>query len=196
MYRLIKRILDFFTSFVLLSFLFLPMLIIAVIIYIDSGSPIFFKSKRIGKNGNIIEIYKFRSMNNETPNDVATQDLDSSKYITNFGKFIRRYSLDELPQLINVLKGELSLIGPRPSGIYEKELINLRKQYGILEIKPGISGLAQVNGRDMTALNLEKKVEYDKKYIDNFGIKQDVSIFFKTIFVIIFGSGYKEGKND
>lgn len=196
MYKIVKRILDILASLILLSLLFIPMIIISLIILIDSGTPIFFIPKRIGLNGKVIKILKFRSMVKNAPRDVAPKDLDSGKYITNFGKFIRRFSIDELPQLLNVIKGDLSLIGPRPSGLSEKELISLRKKTGVLKLKPGISGLAQVNGRDITALDINRKVEYDKKYLENFGIRQDINIFFKTIGVVLFGSGYKEGKDD
>lgn len=191
-YNLLKRLFDLVFSTILLI-LFIPLFIlVGLIILVETGSPIVYTAKRVGKNEKKFELYKFRSLRQDAPTNISSDEIDRTKYVTKFGKIIRRTSIDELPQLINVIKGDMSLIGPRPCFDTEIDLINLRKKSNIFSVKPGISGLAQVEGRDLTAEIILEKVKKDKKYIDNYGLKQDIKIFFKTIYVVLTGKGYKE----
>ena len=191
-YTLLKRLFDLVFSTILLILLFPLFILVGLIILIETGSPVVYTAKRVGKNEKEFELYKFRSLRQDAPTNISSNKIDRSKYVTKFGKIIRRTSIDELPQLINVIKGDMSLIGPRPCFKAEKELMNLRKNFDIFIIKPGISGLAQIYGRDETAKNLKEKVLKDKEYIDNYSFRQDFKIFFVTIFIIITGKGYKE----
>ena len=146
MYIKVKRILDVLISLVLLFILIIPFIIIAIIIKLESKGPVFFKQERIGKNKIKFHIYKFRTMKQDTPKDVPTHLFNNSElYITKFGKLLRKSSIDELPQLINVLKGEMSLIGPRPALWNQDDLISEREKHNINSVLPGITGLAQVN---------------------------------------------------
>ena len=150
----------------LLLIIFSPILILtALFIYFEDGSPIFFKQQRVGLNKKLFWIYKFRSMKNDTPN-VSKQSLqDPSSYFLKCGLFIREFSIDELPNLINILKGEMNFIGPRPALYNEFEFIEMREQAGVNLLRPGLTGWAQVNGRDY--LTNEIKCRYDKEYLDN-----------------------------
>ena len=160
------------------------MIIISIIIFLDDGFPIFFTQKRSGINNSFFLIYKFRTMLRNTP-DIPTNSLVSSKslYIRS-GQFLRKYSLDEIPQLINVLKGEINFIGPRPALHNQDDLIKLRKNLGINNIKPGITGYSQINGRDN--LSIEKKVELDNYYYKNRSFKLNLKIILKTLFQVFF----------
>lgn len=171
MYKYVKRVLDFIISLVLFVILLIPMFIISIlIIIIDKQNPIFIQ-KRTGKNGNIFNLYKFRTM----------KIINSKNDYTKLGKVLRRLSLDELPQVLNIIKGDMSFVGPRPwiPGYYENMNIKQRRR---VEVLPGLTGLAQVNGRNGISVN--KKIDYDLEYIDNFSFKQDIYIVFKTICVI------------
>ena len=169
------------------------LLIIGIIVWIDTkGFPIF-RQRRIGKNNKEFLILKFRSMNKKTPSDVPTHLLENpDQYITKFGKFIRRSSLDELPQLFNILIGQMSFIGPRPVVWAEKDVINARSEHNIQIIKPGLSGWAQINGRDRVTLN--ERIELDEYYLKHFNIWLDMKIFFKTIKRAITQKDVVEGK--
>lgn len=191
-YNVIKRFFDISFSAFLLLILFPILIFVSIIIKVESKGPIIYKAKRVGKNEKEFLLFKFRSLKSNAPNNLSSKDIDRSLYITKIGKIIRRTSIDELPQLLNVLKGEMSLIGPRPCFSTEKKLIDLRRKHNVFSIKPGLSGLAQINGRDETAEIVEKKVLNDKEYIKNFSFTQDIKIFFSTIFIIITGKGYKE----
>ena len=150
----------------LLLIIFSPILILtALFIYFEDGSPIFFKQQRVGLNKKLFWIYKFRSMKNDTPNVSKQTLLDPSSYYLKCGSFIRDFSIDELPNLINILNGEMNFIGPRPALYNEFEFIEMREQAGINSLKPGLTGWAQVNGRDY--LINESKCRYDKEYLDN-----------------------------
>lgn len=196
MYRkFFKRLFDFIFSFCCLIVLALPMLIIAIAVRCDSKGPAFFKTERVGVNGKPFKFYKFRSMRTDAPKDCAPMLLDSDAYITKLGSFLRKSSLDELPQLICILKGDMSLIGPRPSGFSEKELNELRRERGVDKLKPGLTGWAQVNGRDVTAANIEKKVSYDEEYAEKISFAFDVKIFFLTIKKVFVRDGIVEGKD-
>lgn len=192
---LFKRLFDIIFSSVAIVILAIPMLIIAVWIKLDSPSePILFKQTRIGKNDVPFTILKFRSMNKNAPHQMATENFENpEQYITSVGRVLRKTSLDELPQLFNVLKGDMSVIGPRPLIPKEKNVLAIRDEYGASRILPGITGLAQVHGRD--EVTDENKASYDGKYALNISLFLDISIFFKTIFDVIHRRGIHEGKN-
>lgn len=193
-----KRGIDVAVSTVAVVILGIPMIIIAICVkHDDPQSKIWFRQQRVGKNNMPFTIYKFRSMTADAPHQMATEEFDNSqKYITTVGKVLRKSSLDELPQIFNVLKGEMSLIGPRPLIPKEKEVLELRDKLGATTVLPGITGLAQVHGRD--ELDDEKKAEYDSKYAHQLSLKLDSWIFFKTILDVVQSKGIhdgNEGKN-
>lgn len=190
--KFFKRFFDVITSCVALIILFLPFLIISIIIKIDSTGPIFFRQVRIGKNGIKFKIYKFRSMFQGAPHNMATSELDNANsQITCVGKFIRKTSIDELPQFINVLKGDMSIIGPRPVIPTELELIEMRKKNGANGVLPGLTGLAQVHGRD--ELSNFNKANYDGLYATTLCFNNDLKICLRTIWYVILHVGIKEG---
>lgn len=182
-YNFIKRAIDITCSLIGII-VFLPIFIItAVLIRIESRGNVIFKQLRIGKNSKPFYIYKFRSMRIDTPN-MATNDMKNPEmYITKIGKIIRKTSIDELPQLINILKGDMSIVGPRPVIEKEVDLINLRKKHKVDTVLPGITGWAQINGRDN--LGIEEKVTYDKEYLDRRSIKFDLYIMVMTVFKVL-----------
>jgi len=156
------------------------MLIVAIIIKLDSKGPVLFKQDRIGKNKKIFKVYKFRTMRVDTPNNVPTHMLDNPDfYITKIGKFLRKTSLDELPQLLNILKGNMAFVGPRPALYNQDDLVALRDKYHANDIKPGLTGLAQVKGRD--ELPIKIKAQYDGEYIKKLSIWFDIKICFMTL---------------
>lgn len=161
----------------------LPLLvIIAVLIIIEDGLPVFFKQKRVGVDYTFFTIIKFRTMRKNTPN-VATHLLrDPSKYILRVGKFLRKSSLDEIPNLFNIIKGDMVFVGPRPALYNQTDLMDLRVKYGIERLKPGITGWAQINGRD--EISIEEKVKLEKYYYENKSFRFDMLIIFKTIFSV------------
>ncbi len=187
-----KKIFDVFSA-IILTILLLPIfLLIAVIIKSTSRGPMLFKQKRIGKNCKEFYIYKFRTMYIDTPNDVPTHLLqDPTRFITPIGKFLRKSSLDELPQLFNILKGEMSFVGPRPALYNQYDLIELRESFGVNAITPGITGWAQANGRD--ELEIPEKVMYDKYYTEHMSIIFDIIIIFKTLNNVFHRKGIVEG---
>ena len=172
--------------------LLLPVFILTgIIIAIDAGNPVIYKQYRVGKDNKLFYIYKFRTMKNNT-RLAATKDLtEADSVITKSGRILRKTSLDELPQLFNVLKGDMSFVGPRPLIPEEKEIRQLRKEYGIYSVRPGITGWAQVNGRDM--LSDEEKALFDKEYIDKQSIAFDIKIMFKTVMVVLKRENIAEG---
>lgn len=172
-----------------------PMLIIAIVIKIDSPKEqILFRQKRVGKNNHEFTIYKFRSMRQDAPHEMATKNFENPEaYITPVGKFLRKASLDELPQLFNVFKGEMSIVGPRPLIPNERKVLELRDKYGANKILPGITGLAQVHGRD--EITDENKAAYDGKYALSMSMLLDITILFKTVFDVMQSRGIHEGKN-
>ncbi len=182
-YNFIKRIIDIFCSLIGLILLSPVFIITAILIRIESKGDVIFKQLRVGKNGKTFYIYKFRSMKIDTPT-MATNDMKNPEmYITKVGKFIRKTSIDELPQLINILMGDMSIVGPRPVIDKETDLINLRKQNKIDVILPGITGWAQINGRDN--LGNEEKVKYDKEYLEKRSIKFDLYIMCMTVLKVL-----------
>lgn len=173
-----KRLFDIFSSSFAII-LFSPILIlVSVAIKLESKGPIIFKQDRPGINNKLFKIYKFRSMKVDTPN-VATDLLDPADFITKLGKIIRKTSLDELPQLFNILKGDMTVVGPRPALYNQYELIEKRTKVNVHKIKPGLTGLAQVMGRDDNSD--DQKVQYDKYYLENQSFKLDMYIIYKTI---------------
>ena len=186
-----KRLFDFTVSLVLIIMLVPIFLIISIIIAIDAGNPVIYKQYRVGKDNRLFYIYKFRTMKNNT-RLAATKDLtEADSVITKSGRFLRKTSLDEMPQLFNVLKGDMSFVGPRPLIPEEKEIRILRKEYGIYSVRPGITGWAQVNGRDM--LSDEEKALFDKEYIDKQSIAFDIKILIKTVMVVLKRENIAEG---
>jgi O-antigen biosynthesis protein WbqP len=184
---LFKRFTDFIVSlFILLAF-FPLLLLIAVFICIDSPGPAIYRQRRVGRQGNFFQIYKFRTMHMGTP-DLPTSEMQLHPTpVTKFGMFLRKTSLDELPQLLNIIKGEMSLVGPRPALYNQKELTAERLQVGVLEFPPGITGWAQVNGRD--ELSDSVKVELDKWYVEHWHYLLDWQIIFATFKAVFTGRG-------
>jgi len=188
-----KRLLDILISLILFI-IFLPIfLIIAICIKADSEGPVFFKQMRIGKNNNLFKLYKFRTMNVGTPN-VATDKLQNAKsYVTVVGKVLRKTSLDELPQLINILKGDMTFIGPRPALYNQYNLKELRTMVGVHILLPGITGWAQINGRDHN--DDVKKTDLDKYYLENQSFMLDIRILIMTLFKVLRAEAVVEGAN-
>ncbi len=188
----IKRLFDIVISIIGIIVLALPILIIVVMIKVDSPGPIFFKQKRIGINKKYFYIYKFRTMRIDTPKDIPTHLMkDPEKYITKIGSFLRKTSLDELPQIYNILTGDMSVIGPRPALWNQDDLVRERDKYGANDIKPGLTGWAQINGRD--ELPIAEKAGLDGEYVKNMSFLFDCKCFFKTIFSILRSDGVVEG---
>jgi O-antigen biosynthesis protein WbqP len=178
-----EKFLSIFILIIILPFV----LIIVLIIFFEDGFPIFFTQKRVGINYSFFNIYKFRSMKKNTPN-VATHLLTNpDQYLLKIGKFIRRTSLDELPNLINIIKGEMVFVGPRPALYNQDDLMALRVATGVDKLKPGITGLAQINGRD--DISIEKKVELEQKYLHTRSTLLDIEIIIKTFTNVLFSKG-------
>ena len=196
-YRAIKAGIDFIVALVALIVLSPLFLIVAIAIKVDSKGPVFFTQKRIGKDGKMFTCIKFRSMSVEARHDVAGYEYEEMKaYITKTGAFIRRFSIDELPQLLNMLTFKMSLIGYRPSQDNETELNTARESYDLYQTRPGITGWAQVNGRDILAANPKKKAEYDAYYLEHFSLWLDIKIFFITIVKVFKSDDIAEGVID
>ena len=185
----VKHALDFFAAltFVLL---FWPLIAaVALIVRATSSGPAFFKQRRVGANKKEFTIYKFRTMRTGTP-DVATHLFSGAgDYVTKVGKVLRKSSLDEIPQVFNILKGEMSFIGPRPALHNQHDLTGMREAAGVHRVRPGITGWAQVNGRDELAL--EQKVQFDKYYVDNWSFLLDIKIIIKTVKNVFTAKGVK-----
>lgn len=173
-----------------LLLLFLPLfLIVALFIFFEDGFPVFFKQKRVGKDYSFFQIYKFRSMKKNTPN-VATHLLDNpSQYVLKIGGIIRKLSLDELPNLINVINGDMVFVGPRPALYNQDDLMALRVKAGVHKLKPGITGWAQINGRDEIAI--EEKVKLEKEYLDRKSFWFDLKIGLLTFAKVLKTDGVK-----
>lgn len=182
-YLIFKRTFDYFGALFLLILSSPIMIIISVIIKFSSKGPVLFKQERIGKDGENFIIYKFRTMVVGCPNIPTDEMKNADKYRTKIGEVIRKLSLDELPQLFNILKGEMSFIGPRPMIKEHDYLIKERKQRGIDKLYPGISGLAQINGRD--GITDKDKLKFDEKYLEDFGIKMDIKVLIQTILKVL-----------
>ena len=191
-YQAFKRFLDFVLS--LLAFCVLSPLLAAVslAVKLDSKGPVVFRQKRIGKDKTHFEMLKFRTMRTDTPKDMPTHLLKNpDAFITKVGSFLRKTSLDELPQLWNILKGDMSFVGPRPLISSEIRAHRMRLEYGVYRFRPGLTGLAQIKGRD--SISLMKKMKYDKLYCDNWSIKMDIAILLQSVGVCIRQEGFHEG---
>ncbi|GMG65987.1 sugar transferase [Tetragenococcus halophilus] len=190
--KYIKRGLGFLLSLLGVIILSPILLVICLAIKIDSKGPIIFKQKRVGKNKKYFNIYKFRTMKSETPKEMPTHLLNNpDAFITKVGKFLRKTSLDELPQLFNILKGDMAVIGPRPALWNQYDLIAERDKYGVNEAQPGLTGLAQISGRD--ELEIPVKAQIDGKYTDNISFMMDLRCFVGTILSIVKSDGVVEG---
>lgn len=193
--RYIKRTSDIILSFVGLVFLSPLFLIIAILIKLDSRGPVLFKQKRIGINKTYFNIYKFRTMHEKTPKDAPTHLLENpDRYITRVGKFLRKSSLDELPQIANILIGQMSIIGPRPALWNQEDLIAERDKYGANDIRPGLTGWAQINGRD--ELPIEVKAKLDGEYVQRISFAFDLKCFLGTIKTAISQEGFIDGARE
>ena len=189
-YRFLKRVIDIICSILGIIVLSPVLIIVSILIKLESNGPIIFKQLRAGKDSKPFYIYKFRSMKVNTPN-IATNDFsNASDYITKTGRFIRKTSLDEIPQLFNILKGDMSIVGPRPVILEEVELIELRQMYNVDKILPGITGWAQINGRDN--IGNEEKVKYDYEYLTKKSIIMDLYIIVMTALKVLKRSDIKE----
>lgn len=198
----IKRFIDIVLSGIAIVLLAIPMLIVAIAIKIDDPGPVLFKQRRVGKkkNGQItyFMIWKFRSMKMSTPHDVPTHLLENPEhYITRVGKFIRKTSIDELPQIYQVFTSKLSVVGPRPALWSQDDLVAEREKYGANDVKPGITGWAQINGRD--ELEIPVKAKFDGEYTDALnagkfkGFAMDLKCFFGTVVSVLKSDGVVEG---
>ena len=192
LYPILKRMLDFLLALLALLLLSPLLLILAAAVRLTSPGPALFTQRRVGLHRKLFTIYKFRTMRTDTPRDTATHLLqDPSRYITRVGAFLRRSSLDELPQFFNVLKGDMSIVGPRPALYNQDDLIAAREKAGVDAVRPGITGLAQINGRD--ELPIPVKVRYDREYVENLSLKMDARCFFGTIWSVLRAEGVREG---
>ena len=190
--KFFKRVIDIFLSFFGIVFLSLPMLIIAIAIKCDSKGPVFFKQKRVGIHKKHFNILKFRTMRTDTPHDAPTHELnDPKRWITKVGGFLRKTSLDELPQLFNIFGGSMSVIGPRPALWNQFDLITERDKYGANDVKPGLTGWAQINGRD--ELEIPLKAKLDGEYVEKMSFGFDCKCFFGTIKSVLKSDGVVEG---
>ena len=168
------------------------LLVLCIAIKLDSPGPVFFKQKRVGIHKQHFNILKFRTMRIDTPHDMPTHLLhDPDQYITRVGRFLRKTSLDELPQLWNILKGDMSFVGPRPLISSEMRAHRLRLEYGVYRFRPGLTGWAQINGRD--SISLLRKMKLDKEYCDNWSLKLDLIILLRSVGAVVKQEGFHEG---
>ena len=187
-----KRTIDFVLSLSGIIILSPLLIVLIVLIKVNSPGPIFFKQKRVGIHKSYFNILKFRTMRIDTPKDMPTHLLENpDQYITSVGKFLRKTSLDELPQLFNIFKGEMAIVGPRPALWNQYDLIELRDAYGANDVLPGLTGWAQVNGRD--ELEIDVKAKLDGEYCKNLSFLFDVKCFLMTIFSVLKHDGVVEG---
>ncbi|MHC1718119.1 MAG: sugar transferase [Acidaminococcaceae bacterium] len=193
MYSTIKRGIDFCLSLLGIIMLFPLFVLLVVLIKVDSPGPILFKQKRVGIHKKHFNILKFRTMRTDTPKDTPTHMLeDPDKWITKVGKFLRKTSLDELPQIFNILIGQMAIVGPRPALWNQYDLIAERDKYGANDIMPGLTGWAQINGRDELPIDVKAKLDGD--YLGKRSLFFDIEIFFKTVFSVLRSEGIVEGK--
>ena len=191
-YSFFKRTFDVCVSAAALVILSPVLLLLAVIIKLDSKGTVIFSQNRVGKNGNLFKIYKFRTMKVTAPSETATADLsDPYAYITRVGRILRKTSLDELPQIFQIFTGEMSIIGPRPALWNQFDLIEERDKYGANDVRPGLTGWAQINGRD--ELPIDVKARFDGEYVENLSFLFDCKCFFGTIVSVLKHDGVVEG---
>ncbi|WP_078543557.1 sugar transferase [Litchfieldia alkalitelluris] len=192
MYMKIKRMIDIILSLIGLIVLSPIYLILIIAIKIESRGPVLFKQKRVGINKTHFNILKFRTMRIDTPKDTPTHLLENpDQYITKMGKFLRKTSLDELPQIWNIFVGQMSIIGPRPALWNQYDLIEERDKYGANDVPPGLTGWAQINGRD--ELPIEIKAKLDGEYVEQLSLLMDIKCFFLTIVSVLRSDGVIEG---
>lgn len=191
-YCKLKRLMDLVLALLGLLVLLIPFAIIAGIIYIDDPGAVIFSQYRIGRRGKRFKLYKFRTMRMDTPKYLSTMEFHNPiDYITRVGHILRKLSLDELPQLVNVVKGDMSLVGPRPLIADEYEIHAMRMRFGVYSVRPGVTGLAQIHGRDL--VSPADKVRWDVKYLQTFGLWTDFKILLATVPKIFGGEGVVEG---
>lgn len=191
-YRYIKRIIDVVLSGLAIIILSPLLLILCIAIKLDSPGPILFTQKRVGIHKTYFQIYKFRTMRTDTPKDMPTHMLSNpEQYITKTGRFLRRTSLDELPQIFNIFKGDMSIVGPRPALWNQDDLVAERDKYGANDVTPGLTGWAQINGRD--ELEIPVKAKLDGEYVKKYGFAMDVRCFFGTFLSVLRQDGVVEG---
>lgn len=192
MYKIIKRMIDFVLALLAAAILSPVFLLTAAAVKADSNGPVFFVQKRVGKDKKLFDMYKFRTMRTDTPHDMPTHLLKSpDAYITKVGKFLRKTSLDELPQLFNIIKGDMAIVGPRPALWNQDDLIAERDKYNANDIRPGLTGWAQVNGRD--ELEIDVKAAYDGEYAKKISPFFDLKCIIKTAVQVIRREGVVEG---
>lgn len=190
--RYIKRGLDILGALFGIVILLVPMAIISLLIKREDPGPAIFAQKRVGQHGKYFTLYKYRTMLISTPHDVPTHLLENpEQYLLRFGRKLRKYSLDELPQMFNILKGDMSIIGPRPALWNQDDLIAERDRYGANDLKPGLTGWAQIRGRD--ELEIEEKARLDGEYAQNISFLFDCKCFFRTIGKVLKADGVVEG---
>ena len=194
----IKRFIDLILSLVGLIILAIHMLIVSLIIFIDDPGPVIFKQKRIGIRRTFFNCYKFRSMKMSTPHDVPTHMLENpEQYITRWGKFMRKMSIDELPQIFNIVKGDMAIVGPRPALWNQDDLADERDKYGANDVRPGLTGWAQINGRDELEIPVKAKLDGDYVKVLNEGkfkgFAMDLRCFFGTFISVLRHDGVVEG---
>jgi O-antigen biosynthesis protein WbqP len=189
----IKRGFDILLAVLGICFFALPMALIALLIKLDDGGPVFFTQRRVGRNKRLFDMYKFRTMKTSAPKDCPTHLLsDPKSHITRLGGFLRRSSLDELPQLFNILVGHMSVVGPRPALWNQQDLIDARDRAGACALRPGLTGWAQINGRD--ELPIARKAELDGEYAHKISFGFDCRCFFGTFWAVVSARGVSEGK--
>ncbi|MGB2511588.1 sugar transferase [Leuconostoc suionicum] len=189
--KFVKRLLDLLLAIPMLIILLIPLIIVGIIIKLTSEGPVLFIQERYGRNSKPFALYKFRSMTNKAPVKANSDFKDITNYVTPFGMFIRKTSVDELPQLWNIIRGDMSFIGPRPLAKTDEKVLSLRKQNGADQVLPGISGLAQVNGRNN--LSDEDKAAYDAKYAAHLSFKVDMLLTVETFISVLKRDGvFKE----
>lgn len=192
MYNHIKRIVDFLLAIIGLIVLSPVLLVLIIAIKVDSPGPVLFKQKRVGIHKSHFFILKFRTMRIDTPKDMPTHLLQNpEQYITKVGRFLRKTSLDELPQIINIIKGDMAIVGPRPALWNQYDLIEERDKYGANDIRPGLTGWAQINGRD--ELEIPVKAKLDGDYVKKMGPLMDLRCFFGTFLSVLRADGVVEG---
>lgn len=193
--KYLKRVIDFVMSLMGIIILSPVFILLCIAIKVDSKGPIIFKQKRVGKNKGHFNIYKFRTMKVDTPKEMPTHLLENPDFfITKVGKFLRKTSLDELPQLFNILQGDMAVIGPRPALWNQYDLIEERDKYGANDIRPGLTGLAQISGRD--ELEIPVKAKIDGEYTRNISFAMDVKCFIGTIISVVKSDGIVEGNSN
>ncbi len=188
----LKRFFDIILSFLAIVLLSWLLILISIAIVINDPGPVLFRQKRVGKGKKLFKIWKFRSMKMSTPHDTPTHMLKNpQQYITRVGKLLRKTSLDELPQIFNIFAGQMSIIGPRPALWNQDDLVAERDKYGVNDVRPGLTGWAQINGRD--ELEIPVKAKLDGEYVKKISFGMDLKCFWGTIVKVLKGDGVVEG---